>query len=255
MLGCRFLAALAALLPLSTLSAQESPSAASRLTIVSYNIRHGEGMDGKTDYARIARHFTDRQADVVAVQEVDSVTGRSGGQDVLRRLADESGLHPTFARAIAFDGGAYGVGILSRERPLSVRRIPLPGREEPRVLLVAEFADCCVACTHLSLTPEDQLASLPVIREVAAASQKPFFLAGDWNAKPDEPFLRALRKEFRLLTDGKTPTWPADAPVDLLDYIAVWKRSPRRVKCEESAVIPDSVSSDHRPIVARVRLR
>lgn len=250
----RCLVLLAAVLGAAGLPAQQKQPASAELTVVSYNIRHGEGMDGKTDYARIARHFLDQHADVVAVQEVDSVTGRSGGQDVLKRLADAAQMHPTFARAIAFDGGAYGVGILSREQPLSVRRIPLPGREEARVLLVAEFADYYVACTHLSLTPDDQLASLPILREVAAAAQKPFFLAGDWNAQPSDPFIRQLRKDFTLLNNLKLPTWPADVPKDLIDYVAVWKHFPHRVKRQDFTVIPDTVSSDHRPIVARVRM-
>ena len=47
---------------------------------------------------------------------------------------------------------------MSRDEPLAVRRIPLPGREESRVLFVAEFPDYVVCVTHLSLTPEDQRA-------------------------------------------------------------------------------------------------
>ena len=72
----------------SSLSAQEKLPVENDLKIISYNIRHGEGLDGKTDYVRIARMFREQQADVVALQEVDSVTGRSHKKDVLREVAN-----------------------------------------------------------------------------------------------------------------------------------------------------------------------
>lgn len=239
-------AVFAALIPLF------SSQAKNQLTIVSYNIRHGEGIDGKTDYARIARIFTEQEADVVAVQEVDSVTGRSRGNDVLQELAEAAGMHPTFARAIAFDGGAYGIGILSKEAPLSVQRIPLPGREEARVLIVAEFERFFFGCTHLSLTPEDQLASLPVIRQAASAMKKPFILAGDWNAVPTEPFIQEIQQDVTLLNDLTQPTWPSDVPETMIDYIGVWKTTGPHIKATHTAVLPYSVSSDHRPVVVKV---
>lgn len=220
------------------------------LSVVSYNIRHGEGLDGKTDYARIARHFVNQKADVVAVQEVDSVTGRSGGEYVLERLADCSGLYPTFAKAIAFDGGSYGIGILSKEKPLEVRRVCLPGREEARVLLMAEFKDYIFACLHLSLTPEDQMASVPIILENVKGVQKPFVLAGDWNALPGDAFVAEMRQSFVLANDTTQSTYPADSPDSLLDYIAVC--APSKVQVDRFTVIADSVSSDHRPIAARL---
>ena len=187
----------------SSLSAQEKLPVENDLKIISYNIRHGEGLDGKTDYVRIARMFREQQADVVALQEVDSVTGRSHKKDVLREIANEALMYPVFAKAISFDGGSYGVGLLAREHPLSVERIALPGREEARVLLLAEFDDYYIGCTHLSLTPEDQLASLDVIRKIASRLNKPFLLAGDWNALPESQTIQEIRKDLTLLNNLK----------------------------------------------------
>ena len=223
------------------------------LKILTYNIHHGEGLDGCTDYARIGNLLKKSGADVVAVQEVDSATRRSNGQDVLRRVADEALMYPVFARSMSFEGGAYGVGLLSREHPLSVQRIPLPGTEEPRVLLVAEFQDYCVACTHLSLTPADQLASLPAIRQAAAACNKPFFLAGDWNASPADSVLKLIQRDFKLLGSTRMFTYPADKPDRTLDYIAVWRPTARRVVVRGSRVIHEEKASDHRPVEATVR--
>ena len=223
------------------------------LTLISYNIHHGEGLDGVTDYKRIGQLFRKYDADIVALQELDSVTARSGGNDVIRKVAEEALMYPVFARAIPLGDGAYGVGLLSKEHPLSVQRIPLPGREEPRVLLVAEFSDYYIGCTHFSLTQEDRLASLQLIREVASSCKKPFFLAGDWNATPESEELKEVQKVFTLLNDIKVPTYPADKPDVTIDYIAVWKETGQQVVRKNSFVVPESVASDHRPVVVTVR--
>ena len=112
----------------------------SKINIMSYNIRNGIGMDEKRDLNRTAATITAENPDVVCVQEVDSVTGRSGGAYVLGDLAKATNMHPTFAAAIDFMGGKYGIGILSKEEPLSVKRIALPGREEERACVIAEFS-------------------------------------------------------------------------------------------------------------------
>ena len=249
----KWLALCALLLPLSGVAQQKS-SAKNELNIVTYNIRHAEGMDGKLDCVRLARIIAAQHPDVVALQEVDSVAQRTNELDILRILADETHMHSVFARAIPLQGGAYGVGILSKEKPLSVRRVPLPGREEARVLLVVEFGKYYMGCTHLSLTPDDQLASLPLIRNLAASLDKPFFLAGDWNATPGTPFIQDIQKDFTLLNGVKEHTWPSDKPEELLDYVAVWKSTAKHVSLKSTHVVPDSITSDHRPVCVTVRL-
>ena len=77
----------------------------SKINIMSYNIRNGIGMDEKRDLNRTAATITAENPDVVCVQEVDSVTGRSGGAYVLGDLAKDTNMHTTFAAAIDFMGG------------------------------------------------------------------------------------------------------------------------------------------------------
>lgn len=244
------------LLPLSKAHSQTSDaSERSTLRILSYNIRNGMGIDDHTDYDRTAEVINRVNPDVVAVQEVDSVTGRSGQTDVLRVLAGKTRLHPVFAPAISYDGGKYGIGILSKEKPVSSRYLPLPGREEARVLLVVEFPDYIFCCTHLSLTPEDGIASIPVIRQVAESSAKPLFIAGDWNATGGSELLGEMQKDFRILNDPKQPTFPADQPDSCLDYIAGYVGKGKPFIRLSSAVVDEPTASDHRPIVAEVRLK
>lgn len=170
-------AALMMLLPLGKVYSKErSERENNTLRIMSYNIRNGRGMDDMIDFRRTAEVINKVCPDVVAVQELDSVTGRSGGKDVLREIAGLTLMHHIYAPAIDYDGGKYGIGMLSKEKPLGYRYLSLPGREEARALLVVEFEKYIYCCTHLSLTEEDRMLSLPVIRQVAASTNKPFLL-------------------------------------------------------------------------------
>ena len=211
-------------------------------------------MDLVTNLQRVADVIDKACPDVVAVQEIDSVTKRSGGKDVLRDLAALTLMHHVYAPAIDFGGGKYGIGVLSKEKPLSYRYYPLPGKEEARTLLVIEFEKYIYACTHLSLTEDSRMQSLAKIKEVAAASNKPFFLAGDLNAFPDSPFIKELEKDFVVLTKPYGLTFPADKPDQTLDYIAGYSRDAASFARYHSFVWDEPLASDHRPVVADVIL-
>ena len=221
-----------------------------QLKIMTYNVRHCAGMDLVVNYDRTAAVISQQQPDVVALQELDSMTERSGHHDQLSELALRTGYHPVFGAAIGFDGGKYGVGILSHEIPLSIRRIPLPG-EEPRVLLVVELEDYVIACTHLDLEEAQRLASVPLIVEEAQRWQKPFLLAGDWNDEPGSELLEVMTQHFTILS-GDEATYPADKPTECIDYVAAFNG---RAEAIESHVIDEPEASDHRPLVVWVRLR
>ena len=79
-----------------------------------------------------------------------------------------------------------------------------------------EFEKYIYCCSHLSLIEEDRMLSLPVIRQVAASANKPFFIAGDMNAHPGSEFIRQLQNDFVILTDTKKPTFPANNPLSLI---------------------------------------
>lgn len=177
-----------------------------QLGVASYNIHHGEGTDGKFDYHRLAKQLERWQPDVIALQEVDSMTTRSGKTYALGALAEITRYYETFCPAMDYQGGKYGIGLLSRQKPLKVKSYALPGKEEPRRLVVAEFKDYAVACTHLSLNAEERMASLPVILEAARSTDKPFILAGDWNDTPDSPFIKAMAKEFDFCSSTQQAT-------------------------------------------------
>ena len=233
-----------------TVAAQNQPGAPWQVRVMSYNVQHCAGIDSNIDYDRTADVIFQQQPDVVALQELDSMTARSGKCDQLAELASRTLYFPTFAKAIDFDGGKYGIGILTRERPLSVTRTPLPGKE-PRVLLVVELKNYVMACTHLDLAEENRLASVPLIVAEAQKWQKPFLIAGDWNDEPDSKLLTELKKYF-VINTGKKATYPADRPKECIDYIASFNG--RSAVSLSSLVVDEPEASDHRPLVANLRL-
>ena len=195
------------------------------LKLMTYNIRNATGMDGVCNFQRIANVINNASPDVVAVQEVDSVTNRSNQKYVLGEIAERTQMHACFAPAIDFDGGKYGIGLLSKKAPIHLQTMALPGREEARTLILAEFEDYIYCCTHLSLTEEDRMKSLDILKAFAISYKKPLFLAGDMNAEPESDFIKELQKDFRILSDPKQHTNPAPAPNDTIDNVVAIKQN------------------------------
>lgn len=231
------------------------------LRVLCYNIHHGEGADGKVDLPRLAEVIRGARPDLVALQEVDNRTERTGGVDQTAELARLTGLHGQFCKQIDFEGGEYGQAVLSRF-PLSVTTIHwLPGMPERERRIAAEVhfeaagQKLAPVTTHLHHNQEpfrqQQAAKL---NEIFANSERPVILAGDLNANPDSEPLRILSKEWLVATsDRPLATYPSAEPANLIDYILARPREHFRVIAVE--VLPEPVASDHRPILVVIELR
>lgn len=224
------------------------------LRLMTYNIKNANGMDNVCNFQRIANVINNACPVVVAIQEVDSMTNRSNRKYVLGEIAERTQMNAYFAPAIDYDGGKYGIGLLSKRVPVRLKALPLPGREEARALLMAEFEDYIYCCTHLSLTEEDRMASLKMIKEFASACKKNFFLAGDMNAEPESEFIKELQKDFRILSNPKQHTFPSPAPTETIDYIVASKENAGGFAVTSAQVLDEPVASDHRPLVVNLRM-
>ena len=247
-------AAALCLLPAS-LHAQCDQGPENTLRIMSYNTLNGKQIDGKTfNYERQTSIIRNMNADLVTLDEVDSLTERSKGHFLLREYAAALGMHHFYSPAIDFQGGKYGIGMLAKIHPLRVTRIALPGREEKRTLIIAEYPKYIFASTHFSLTPADQIKSIDILRSEAAKHDKPFFVAGDLNLTPDSKEGKYFTQYFTPLTDPKQHTYPADKPKETIDYIALFKNeAAKSVVLLRNGVLNEPQASDHRPVYADVR--
>ena len=236
------------------LSAQNLPQKEENsLRIVSYNVRNCRGLDEKVDYDRVADVLNRMIPDLVAVQELDSMSTRYPGKYVLEELARRTLMHATYAPAIDFQGGKYGIGMLSKEKPINSKVIPLPGREEKRTLQIVEFEKYYMCNTHLSLTEEDAKNSVAIIFDAIKDLRKPVFLAGDMNSTYDSATQVMLRERLAVLNNHKQNTFPANEPKECIDFI--YGRNDSTYSVLARGVINEPVASDHIPLYADIRIK
>lgn len=218
--------------------------------VLSYNVKCGRGMDNKLDYDRTAQVIADIDPDVVALQELDSMTQRSGQTITGEELARRVGMHFSFAKAIDYGGGGYGVGVLSKEQPIMKEIYPLPGCDEPRALLLLEFERYYLLATHFSLHQQDRVESVDKILSILEElKDKPAILCGDLNAEPDNEVIAELNAKSILLSDTTINTFPADTPDRVLDYIYGYNANTPKTSFEvlNAQVVAEPMASDHRP--------
>ena len=153
--------------------------------IATYNVRHGG--DVPLDVACIGRFLAEHNVGVAGLQEIDVGTHRMNTQDVLAEIA-KGGKYPYFyfAKAMDFDGGGYGIGIVSRYPILEAQTIPLfSGGEEPRVLChaVIEAEHGCFDFFNTHTSYESKEIRMRQLEEIGThlAACKNFVLTGDFN--------------------------------------------------------------------------
>ena len=237
-----------------------------RLRILSYNIHHANppGQPGLIDVAAVARVIRAAEPDLVALQEVDINTGRSGGIDQAKRLAELSGMQDYFfAKAIDHDGGEYGVAILTKSPMLDRQKFPLPDDPslpaEPRVLATAtvktpEGHDFVFATTHLDHKNEaNRLIQLKEIKRIAALNPLPMILVGDFNAQPGSPTIQSLDSLFQRTCNPCGPTFPQINPDRAIDFISF--RPADRFTVVSHQIIQEPYASDHLPILSALELK
>lgn len=225
------------------------------VNVLSYNVRNCRGMDDVTDYQRVAAVIKGFSPDVVALQELDSATRRSLGVAVLDTLATLTGMYESYSGSIPYQGGKYGVGILSREKPLRQRIVPLPGREEKRSLLMVEFRDYWVCSTHFTLTQADRITSVDLVNRAVQGITKPVLMAGDFNVGPESAEIKALENSWFLLNSPKMPTFPASNPRTTIDYIFGSRTTGHIFEVVRLIVGNEPIASDHLPVFAEIRIR
>ena len=257
----RVFAAIALLSFGAGLSAQEQT-----LRVLCYNIHHGEGVDGKVDLIRQSEVINSCSPDLVALQEVDDKTERTGRIDQTARLAELTGLNGRFVHQLDFEGGRYGQAILSKFPISEVTLHWLPGMpdRERRIAgaVVVQVNDLKLTfvTTHLHHNNESfrqqQSSQLnQVFAKHAETLGLPMILAGDLNATPDSQPLRTLREEWQSATEGQADmlTFPAVKPERQLDYILT---SPQgRIAVRSVKVINEHVASDHCPLFAEMTIQ
>lgn len=238
--------------------------ATQNVRVLSYNIHHGEGTDGVFDLHRIAAVIRESDPDLVSLQEVDRSTNRSGAVDQAGELARLTGMHVAYGSAMDYDGGAYGVAILSRVPILDTRNQPLPHTPgyEPRTALavtveLGSIGPVVFIATHLQHNSEtDRVAQAReicrVFVEEAGDVAAPMILAGDLNAQPGSAPMSVFMQSWRASDAADQPTFPSVHPDRKIDYVLLHPQG-RNWRVLTVRVLDAPVASDHCPLLVEVR--
>jgi len=235
-------------------------AAQSTLRVAAYNVKHGLGMDSVIDLERIARVLRPLDADVITLQEIDRGVDRTDGVDQARRLGELLGMTAHFGDFMPYQGGEYGMAVLSRLPVVGVTNHRLPDGDEPRtgleveVLAGPERRRVSVVGIHFYRTPEERLAQADSLSSLLDTVEHPVVLAGDFNSRRGDRILRSLRASdwFVVDKDGPFETFPADGPQREIDFVML--RPAEAFEVVEHRVIAESVASDHRPLLVVLRL-
>ncbi len=245
----------------TNLAAQIQDEHANRIRVLSFNILHGATLKGDFDLDYLARVIKEANPDLVALQEVDFRTKRALGMDLVSELGQRTGLIPLFGRAMYFDGGEYGEGILSRYSFLSTRNNPLPAREgkEPRAALEVQVSlprgdTITFIGTHMDHTRDetDRLAQAEELNKLFAKCESPMVLVGDLNARPESETMKQLFSVWTPSDKDYLPTIPSDQPKAKIDYVLY--KPAHRWKVIETRVICDSIATDHCAVLSVLEL-
>ena len=245
----------AACVVVSMLSADE-------ITLMSFNVRMGCGLNepfklpegGLGHLPQCAEVIRAVDPDWVAIQEIDRCSLRAGHVDQPAELARLCGMHGTFVKKTPEKDGDYGLAILSKEKPIAVSKILMPGRAHTRCVEILEFRDYFVACSHFPLTDSLCEIAADIVRLNLADRDKPVFFAGDLNSKPDTKAIAILKKGFTILSDVSDNTYPADAPRCCIDYIMVDTKHANMVEVISRKVIAAPEATDHCALVVKAKV-
>jgi endonuclease/exonuclease/phosphatase family metal-dependent hydrolase len=243
------------------------------IRVVTYNIHHGEGTDRKFDLPRIAQRIIAEKPNIVALQEVDQRTRRASGVDQPAEFGRLLDMHPVFGRNIDFEGGGYGTAVFTNLPIRSSESVklksyypPTAENAEQRGVQVLDLGDkngpgLLFLCTHLDYRPPDdeRMNSAITINELIQKHDEPAIIAGDFNAAPQSRVIREFAKLWKIAghesADDPTRilTFPSDKPDRCIDYIMC--RPANRWQVVEVRVLDEPVASDHRPLLAVLKLK
>jgi endonuclease/exonuclease/phosphatase family metal-dependent hydrolase len=226
-----------------------------QLRVMTYNVHTGIGMDKKLDLKRIADVINRERPDLVGLQEVDRGVERTGRIDEIQELARLTKMEYAFANNLRYQGGWYGVAILSRFPILATEHKLYRNRREAerRGFIRAEVdfkgERLNFVTTHLDYQFEDgRLFEAEQLTEALDRCAGPLIVVGDLNDEPSGPAYKLLAGRFgdAWVASDTGLTFPSDKPRKRIDY--VFLRSGEHIGVRKAAVL-ETQASDHRPLL------
>jgi len=218
-----------------------------RLKVMTFNIHHGQGMDGVIDLDRIASEIRKADADVIALQEVDRFHPRSYFHDQLRRIGRKLGMKHAFSPSINFGLVQYGNGFLSRYPIVSKQVLYLQGVNERRSILSVKLdtpgEPLTLVNVHLGVMERERAQQFPFLLNVLKPVEGRGILLGDFNMGAKHPLMDLLKPVWSKVTpEPFAPTVRSGREIDHI-YINL-------ALGKQRAYVQPTDASDHHAVVA-----
>lgn len=248
------------------------------LRVMSYNILHGEGLDGRLDLGRTAEVISLANADVVGLNEVDNnYSDRSRFLDEAKWLADELGMYYVYGWNLSSGDPQkphlYGNAILSRYPIKSWKNHHLYRHQEDEQRgcvhadIVIGGTEFTFAVTHLDhQSQQARLGQVKDILEILKPIERNIVLMGDFNCKSSEdthdgsaestrPIAMVMERfEDCFLIAGSGPGGTS-ASGSRIDYIFVSPDLAGKIQsCSVLRTPLTAVASDHLPVIADIAI-
>ena len=233
------------------------------LRVMTYNIHVGVGMDKKLDLQRIADVINAERPDLVGLQEVDRGVKRTEGKDEIAELSKLTSMHYAFAHNLDYQGGQYGVAILSRFpiRQVDHRKYENRREAERRGMIRAEIQiagrTINFVTSHLDYQHADgRLFETEQMLKFLEDVKGPLIVVGDFNDEPAGEAYKLILASFHdswMMANAKGAglSYPADQPSKRIDY--VFTRRSDRIRAKKAWIV-NTLASDHLPVVADLEL-
>lgn len=192
--------------------------------------------------------------DLVALQEVDGGSMRSGFINQVEHLAKE-GQFPYWYQQLNRNLGRFAQhsnGLLSRYAPELLEDHKLPGMLPGRGAILTSFGQgkdsLLVVMMHLALSTKTRNAQLAYIRERIADHQH-VVLMGDMNTHAQDLLEHSPLRSSDLHTASLPGTYPSWKPARVLDHILLSSS----LEIDKVDVLAHPIS-DHLPVSMHIRL-
>lgn len=238
---------------------QKQPNNLKKLKTLTYNIHHGAPDNSDVvSLSNIAAVIRKSGAELVALQELDKYVPRSGNKNQIAELAKLLDMHYYFSKSINYNGGEYGVGILSKYPMTNTRNelLPMATVGEQRSVAMATInlpGDISIefASTHLDLNVPNRTAQVERLNAISKSLNKPFLVGGDYNAIPTSTEMVKLKEEFNMSCLNSCPfSFPVRTPSRAIDFVAFNKSAASKFTLVAANAMIGEYASDHLPVLA-----
>lgn len=246
------------MLAMNSLFARQ-PGTPATIKVMTWNIHHGADKDEQDRLLQMGRLIRASGADIVGLQEVDSVCARSWNRDQAAELASQSGMEHVFVKHFDLQGGAYGNALLSRYPIGKVRSFRLPILSDSSKTVAFFIASLHISkkkTIHVAVVHMDYRDAASRVNQahvmndiIKKAGCRHLILMGDMNARPGTAEISTLTEGLKDVTNTEDLTFPAVKADRKIDYILTDKTF-RKV----SSTTLQSADSDHLPVLSVLRM-